>query len=101
MSRILTLELNEQAYAVLQQQAEAAGVTPAALAARVIEGHSGPSADIRTEVEKQRARERFRRHAGAVSLGYPAGTDNEGIDADLAREAATALSSVRGSERTL
>ena len=32
------------------------------------------------------ARERLRRHAGAQSLGYPTGADNESIDADLARE---------------
>ena len=32
------------------------------------------------------ARQRFRRHLGAVTLGYPTGADNESIDADLARE---------------
>ncbi len=39
-----------------------------------------------TEEELQAARERFRRHIGAVSLGHPTGADNESIDADLARE---------------
>lgn len=35
---------------------------------------------------RQEARERFRRHAGAVSLGRGTGADNESIDADLGRE---------------
>ena len=30
--------------------------------------------------------DRLMRHAGAIHLGYPTGADNEGIDADLARE---------------
>ncbi len=36
--------------------------------------------------QRQEARERFRRHAGAVSLGRATGADNESIDADLSRE---------------
>ncbi|WP_228022030.1 hypothetical protein [Vasconcelosia minhoensis] len=31
------------------------------------------------------AQDRFKQHAGAISLGYATGLDNEGIDADLAR----------------
>ncbi len=34
----------------------------------------------------QAARQRFRRHFGAVDLGYATGTDNDLIDADLERE---------------
>lgn len=36
--------------------------------------------------DRQAARDQFRRHAGAVSLGLTTGADNERIDADLARE---------------
>jgi hypothetical protein len=36
------------------------------------------------------AMERLMRHAGAVHLGYPTGADNEGIDADLTCEYASA-----------
>jgi len=39
-----------------------------------------------TEEEKKAAMERLLRHAGAASLGYATGADNESIDADLARE---------------
>jgi hypothetical protein len=41
---------------------------------------------VQDEAEKQAARERFERHFGEIDLGYPTGADNEGIDADLARE---------------
>ena len=35
---------------------------------------------------RQAARTRFERHFGEVNLGAPTGADNDGIDADLARE---------------
>jgi hypothetical protein len=38
-----------------------------------------------SEVAKQRARERFERHFGALNLGYATGVENEQIDADLAQ----------------
>lgn len=38
------------------------------------------------EQEQQAARERLQQHFRAVNLGHPTGTDNEDIDADLARE---------------
>ena len=45
--------------------------------------HKGEALDV---VEREAARERFRRHAGAASLGHATGASNESIDADLARE---------------
>ncbi len=39
-----------------------------------------------TDAQKQEACLKFRNHFGAVSLGNPNGSDNESIDADLARE---------------
>ncbi len=39
----------------------------------------------RSEAAKQRARERFERHFGALNVGYATGADNEQIDADLAQ----------------
>jgi len=35
--------------------------------------------------QQEKARQRFRNHAGSVSLGYATGADNESIDADLAK----------------
>lgn len=93
MSQILTLELSDEVYNVLRDQAEAGGVSPAQVAAASLERqflafdssrHDGRS--LRTEAEKQAARERFERHFGEVDLGRPTGMDNESIDADLAKE---------------
>jgi hypothetical protein len=85
----LTVEINDQVFETIRQQAEAAGTSPAHFAVAVLEqrfnGKHKP-ADTRTEAEKEAARQRFRRHFGAVDLGHPIGTDNEAIDADLARE---------------
>jgi len=55
----------------------------------IMSGLRGRQGSIGTGAEPCSAddfRDRFRRHAGAVSLGRPTGADNESIDADLARE---------------
>ena len=41
---------------------------------------------VLSEQERAEAMARLMRHAGAINLGHPIGVDNEGIDADLARE---------------
>jgi hypothetical protein len=92
MSQTLTVKLSDELYTALQRHAEASGTSPADLAARTLEqhygprGHSRPNGGPQTEAEKQKARERFERHFGGVNLGYATGTDNEEMDADLARE---------------
>jgi hypothetical protein len=89
MTRALTVELSESAYAALERGAQAAAQSPAELAAAALEQRfgspDGPRERGTTEAEKQAARLRFERHFGAVDLGHPTGTDNEAIDADLAR----------------
>jgi predicted transcriptional regulator len=91
MSHPLTVELSDTAYAALQLRARAAAQSPAATAAAALEQHFGAFDESRvsqrpiTEAEKKAARERFERHFGEVNLGHATGTDNEGIDADLAR----------------
>lgn len=88
----LTLELSDAAYAAIRRQAETTGTSPARLAEISLERQFGTSSGLRdggsrtTEVEEQAARERFERHFGAVDLDDATGADNEGIDADLARE---------------
>ena len=86
MSHSLTIRLNDEAFCRLQQQAIAAGTSPEELAATSLEQQCETIGPIRSEVEIQAARERFERHFGEIDLGYPTGVDNEGIDADLARE---------------
>ena len=91
MSRALSVELSDAAFAALEIRARAAGRSPADLAAGLLEQQfivpNGGQGLQRPpdEQTKQAARERFERHFGAVNLGQPTGADNESIDADLAR----------------
>lgn len=84
MSRRLSLELSDRAFSTLRTKAEATGVAPADLATRSLEREY--TADPRSEIERQAARERFDRCIGSVDLGHPIGLENEGIDSDLAEE---------------
>ena len=86
MGQTLILEVSEEAYAALRRQAQAAGTSPAHLAAAWLERQLGITGWLRSDAEKHAARERCERHFGEVNLGYPTGVENEGIDADLARE---------------
>lgn len=90
MSQVLTLELSDEVYAALQQQAKILGIDLSELAATSLERQYRltKAKDQRTEAEKEAARQRFERHIGSIS-GYPPGADNESIDADLAREYAS------------
>ena len=87
MSQVLSLELSDEVYAALQQQAEVAGVSLAELVATSIEQQYGsPKREkSQAEIEKEAARQRFRSHAGSINLGYATGAENESIDADLVR----------------
>lgn len=92
MSQTLVVELSDDVYAEVTQRAVAAHTSPAQIIATSLEQHfrRGGSGhqwqQERSEAELQAARARFERHFGAVDLGYATGTDNESIDADLARE---------------
>jgi len=92
MSQTLTVQLSDTTFAVLEEWARAVGQSPAELAASAVKewcnGRNGVAQDrnTMTEEEKQAARERFERHFGEVSLGYPIATDNEALDEALGRE---------------
>jgi hypothetical protein len=87
MSHSLTLELSDEVYATVQQQAENAGLSLTEWILACVEQQSIAKnrLGIQTHTEKEAARQRFRRHAGSIDLGYPTGADNDSIDADLAR----------------
>jgi len=85
VSQVLTLELSEEAYRALQQQAEIAGISVSEWITTSLEQQYGLQKKQQTEAEKEAARQRFRHHAGAIDLGYATGADNESIDADLVR----------------
>ncbi len=84
MTRSLIVHLTDATFVALQLQAGAVAQSPEQTAAAALEQRFGVA--ITSEAEKQAARERFRRHFGAIDLGDAAGSDNERIDADLARE---------------
>ena len=97
MSQQLVLELSDEVYVDLQQKANAVGLPIAdwIVAALSTQNtlstqsngiqNSGVSSVLHSVAQQETARQRFRSHAGAVSLGYETGIDNESIDADLAK----------------
>ena len=78
-----TLELPEQVYDALIEAARSGGVAPSEWIASRLPRPERPPA---SEADREAAIARLRHFAGTVSLGHPTGTDNEQIDADLARE---------------
>ncbi|NJK54214.1 MAG: hypothetical protein HC936_18150 [Leptolyngbyaceae cyanobacterium SU_3_3] len=90
MSQILTLELSEQVFAAIQLQAQAIGISPAQLAATLLEQQFTQAFKLLlNEAERNAARTRFERHFGTLELGSSTDLGNESIDADLAREYAS------------
>ena len=85
MSEVVTLELRDELYADLKQKAESVGISLEAWIAVALEQQNTVLNQPKTEAEKELARQRFRRHAGAIDLGYPTGADNTSIEADLVR----------------
>jgi hypothetical protein len=90
MSQTLTLELNEHVFAAIQLQAQTIGISPAQLAATLLEQQFTPAFKLRLdEAEKTMARVKFERHFGTLEVDMFTDLDNESIDADLAREYAS------------
>ncbi|MGQ4648845.1 hypothetical protein [Lyngbya aestuarii] len=90
MTHILTLELSDQIFTAIQQQAEAIGIPPEQLAATLLEHRFGQDLKLLLpEAEKETARVGFERHFGTLNLEHPTDLDNENIDADLLREYAS------------
>lgn len=86
MSQQLTLELSDEVHADLQQKANAVGLSIAEWIVAVLSNHSNSVNKVLcSAAQQEEARQRFRNHAGGISLGYATGIDNESIDADLAR----------------
>lgn len=75
MSQVVTLELSDEVCTALKQKAERAGVTLSEWIKVTLDQQSGLSSQQKTEAENEAARQRFRKHAGAIDLGYPIGVD--------------------------
>ncbi|MEC4985788.1 MAG: hypothetical protein SAJ37_18090 [Oscillatoria sp. PMC 1068.18] len=87
MSQTLTLELSDEVYTNLKQEAEFAGLSVSEwiIVSLTQQAKKSSKLDVATSVDREAARQRFRRHAGSVDLGYATKVDNESIEADLAR----------------
>ncbi|MEA5514949.1 hypothetical protein [Nodularia sp. UHCC 0506] len=83
MSQLLTLELSDEVYTALHQQAIAVGLSVAELVATSLNRQYSLSVSPKSDAEE--ARQRLLGFAGVISMGYATGTDNESIDADLAK----------------
>lgn len=86
MSQQLTLEISDEVYADLQRKASAVGISITEWIVTVLSRQGAVASRVVLSLEQQeQARQKFKSHAGAISLGYATGTDNEAIDADLAK----------------
>jgi hypothetical protein len=84
MGQQLTLELSDEVYNTLQHQADAIGLSVTDWIITKL-GNSDSVEKQSTNTQQEQARQRFKSHAGSISLGYATGIDNESIDADLAK----------------
>lgn len=72
MTQILKLELNDQIFTAIQQQAEAIGIPPEQLAAKLLEQQFGQVFKLSlAEAEKETARAKFEHHFGTLNLEHP------------------------------
>ena len=91
MSHILTLELDDEVYAAIERHARSRGTSAARWLAHALRRSGGLLRSLEApdhlseRADGQVARERFESHFGEVDLGRPTGTENERIDADLAK----------------
>jgi len=86
MSQQLTLEISDEVYADLQRKASAVGISITEWIVTVLSRQGAAANRVMLSLEQQeQARQKFKSHAGAISLGYATGTDNAAIDADLTK----------------
>lgn len=86
MSQQLTLEISDEVYADLQRKASTVGISITEWIVDILSRQGAVTSRVVLSLEQQeQARQKFKSHAGAISLGYATGTDNEAIDADLAK----------------
>lgn len=83
METHLDIQLSEEAFILLSQQAQAAGKTPAELAASLVE--KAYTVNHTSSAKTSSARRGFEECFGSVDMGRPVGIENQSIDADLGR----------------
>jgi hypothetical protein len=80
----LSIQLSDDAFTALSNEASVLGKTPAELAANVVERVYG--GEHITPIDANTARQQFEQCFGSVDLGRPIGISNREIEADLAHE---------------
>ncbi len=86
MSQQLTLEISDEVYADLQRKASAVGISMTEWIITVLSRQGTMTSGTVPSLERQeQARQKFKSHAGAISLGYATDIENQAIDADLAK----------------
>lgn len=85
MSQRITITLPDDMVTPLSEIARAHGQTLEEFAAEKLMSSVSHAQPLDAESARH-AEKRFARWIGSVSLGHPTGSDNESIDADLARE---------------
>jgi hypothetical protein len=86
MSKTLTYDVPEELYEAFDHIARRDGKTTEQVALEYLTRRAAERRPKLSEEERQAARDRLLRYAGAVNSGDPNSADNERIDADLARE---------------
>jgi hypothetical protein len=84
MSQQLTLEISDEVYLKLQDQASVASLSVPEWLITMLNKQYANSKVLSNEVEIE-ASQCLLNYAGAFSFGYATGADNESIDADLAK----------------
>jgi hypothetical protein len=100
MGRTITLDVPEPLFLIVSSAAEERGVTPADWIVDRLGEQLDPARLLQTEIGHPRANgseepehdDPFRKLFGSVDLGDPHLSDNERIDADLAKEYGAGLS---------
>jgi hypothetical protein len=82
MSQQLTLELSDEVYNTLQHQADAIGLSVTDWIITKL-GNSDRVEEPSNKAQPEQARQRFKSHAGSISLGYATGINNESVDNDM------------------
>jgi hypothetical protein len=87
MSQLLTLELTDQIFVTIRQEAENIGMPAEQLAANLLEQKVSQIFKLlMTDEKKAAARINFESHFGAILSDQSTDFDNESIDAELAKE---------------
>ncbi len=86
MSHTLRIQLPDEVYEAVVGVARTSGRTPEDVTADWVTGHVSDKPSRAADGQDQRSLEALLAFAGAWDSGDPASSDNERIDADLARE---------------